>query len=47
MLRATAGNANVASQRVLAKAGFVAVGPGEAGGRPAVKYELELTEPPG
>ena len=41
-LRATAGNENVASQRVLAKAGFVAIGLAEAGGRPGVRYELVL-----
>jgi [ribosomal protein S5]-alanine N-acetyltransferase len=41
-LRATAGNENIASQRVLEKAGFVAVGAAEAGGRPGVRFELVL-----
>jgi ribosomal-protein-alanine N-acetyltransferase len=31
---------NVASQRVLAKAGFVAVGPADIHGRPAIRYQL-------
>ena len=39
-LRAAASNENVASQRVLAKVGFVAVGPGEVGGRQGTWYEL-------
>lgn len=45
-LRAATSNANVASQRVLAKAGFVAIGPadpGQIGGQSGVRYELELT----
>lgn len=41
-LRAVAGNENVASQRVLAKAGFVAIGPAEADGRQGTRYELAL-----
>lgn len=41
-LRAVASNENVASQRVLAKAGFVAIGPAEAGGRQGARYELAL-----
>lgn len=41
-LKASASNENIASQRVLEKAGFVAVGPAEAGGRPGVRYELVL-----
>jgi ribosomal-protein-alanine N-acetyltransferase len=43
-LRAATSNENVASQRVLANAGFVAVGPAEIAGRPGVRYKLELTE---
>jgi [ribosomal protein S5]-alanine N-acetyltransferase len=41
-LRAVASNENVASQRVLAKAGFVAIGPAEADGRQGARYELAL-----
>jgi ribosomal-protein-alanine N-acetyltransferase len=41
-LRAAASNGNVASQRVLAKAGFVATGPAEVGGRQGTCYELAL-----
>ncbi len=41
-LRATTSDVNVASQRVLAKAGFVAVGATEIEGRHGVRYELEL-----
>jgi [ribosomal protein S5]-alanine N-acetyltransferase len=41
-LRATTSKENVASQRVLAKAGFVAVGPGDVGGRQGTRYELAL-----
>jgi len=42
-LRAAASNENVASRRVLAKAGFVAVGPTEVdGGRQGARYELVL-----
>jgi [ribosomal protein S5]-alanine N-acetyltransferase len=41
-LLATASNANVASRRVLAKAGFVASGPVEIEGRQGVRYELVL-----
>jgi [ribosomal protein S5]-alanine N-acetyltransferase len=41
-LRAAASNENGASQRVLAKAGFVAIGPAEVGGRQGVCYELAL-----
>jgi len=41
-LRAAASNENVASQRVLAKAGFVAIGPAEVGARPGTRYELAL-----
>jgi len=41
-LRAATSNENVASQRVLAKAGFVAIGPTEVGGRQGAWYELAL-----
>lgn len=41
-LRAATSNENVASQRVLAKAGFVAIGPTEVGGRQGVWHELAL-----
>jgi ribosomal-protein-alanine N-acetyltransferase len=41
-LRAAASKENVASQRVLAKAGFVAIGSAEVGGRPGARYELAL-----
>jgi len=44
-LSAATSNENVASQRVLTKAGFVAVGPVEIGGRPGVRYELVLANP--
>jgi [ribosomal protein S5]-alanine N-acetyltransferase len=42
-LTAATNNENVASQRVLTKAGFVATGPAEAGGRPGSGYQLALT----
>jgi [ribosomal protein S5]-alanine N-acetyltransferase len=44
-LRAATNHDNIASQRVLAKAGFVPVGPAdpaEIGGRPGTWYELSL-----
>ena len=41
-LRAATSHANVASQRVLAKTGFVADGPAEVGGQPGLWYELDL-----
>jgi RimJ/RimL family protein N-acetyltransferase len=41
-LRAVASNENIASQRVLAKVGFVAIGPAEADGRQGTRYELAL-----
>ncbi len=44
-LGAATSNENVASQRVLARAGFVAVGPVEVGGREGVRYELVLANP--
>ena len=34
---------NVASQRVLTKAGFAPAGPAEPGGRPGIRYERDLT----
>ncbi len=50
-LTAATSHENVASQRVLVKAGFVAVGPAEVGGRPGTRYELDLArteqKPPG
>jgi ribosomal-protein-alanine N-acetyltransferase len=42
-LRAATSKENVASQRVLAKAGFVAIGAAEVGGRQGVLYELAAT----
>jgi ribosomal-protein-alanine N-acetyltransferase len=45
-LRAATSSDNVASQRVLTKAGFVETGPAEVGGRQGSRYELVL-EPPG
>lgn len=45
-LRAGTSSDNVASQRVLRKAGFVATGPGQVGGRQGFRYELVL-EPRG
>jgi [ribosomal protein S5]-alanine N-acetyltransferase len=44
-LRATASQENVASQRVLAKAGFTAIGPADVGGRQGSRYELALATP--
>ena len=41
-LRAATTHDNVASQKVLAKAGFVPVGPAEPGGRPGTWYQREL-----
>jgi RimJ/RimL family protein N-acetyltransferase len=41
-LRAATNHDNVASQKVLAKAGFVPVGPAEPGGRPGTWYQREL-----
>ena len=43
-LKAATPNGNIASQRVLEKVGFVAVGPTEVGGRQGVSYELALTK---
>ena len=42
-LRAATNHDNVASQKVLAKAGFVPVGPAEPGGRPGTWYQRDLT----
>jgi [ribosomal protein S5]-alanine N-acetyltransferase len=41
-LRAATTNDNVASQKVLAKAGFVPAGPAEPGGRPGTWYQRDL-----
>jgi ribosomal-protein-alanine N-acetyltransferase len=41
-LRAATNHDNVASQKVLAKAGFVPVGPAEPGGRPGTWYQRDL-----
>jgi ribosomal-protein-alanine N-acetyltransferase len=46
ILRAGTSEQNVASQRVLAKAGFVPAGPAEFGGRPGTSYELDLVSRP-
>jgi ribosomal-protein-alanine N-acetyltransferase len=43
-LKAATSHANIASQRVLEKVGFVAVGPTEVAGRPGVSYELALSK---
>jgi ribosomal-protein-alanine N-acetyltransferase len=45
-LTAGTSNENVASQKVLTKAGFVAAGPAEVGGRPGTSYRLDLTARP-
>jgi ribosomal-protein-alanine N-acetyltransferase len=42
-LRAATNHDNVASQKVLEKAGFVPVGPAEPGGRPGTWYQRDLT----
>lgn len=41
-LRAAATHDNIASQKVLAKAGFVPAGPAEPGGRPGTWYQRDL-----
>jgi ribosomal-protein-alanine N-acetyltransferase len=41
-LRAAATDDNVASQKVLTKAGFVPAGPAEPGGRPGTWYQRDL-----
>jgi [ribosomal protein S5]-alanine N-acetyltransferase len=43
MLRAATTHDNVASQKVLTKAGFVPAGPAEPGGRPGTWYQRDLT----
>lgn len=48
-LRAAAASRNAASQRVLAKAGFVPVGPADPahlGGKPGTWYQRDLVPPP-
>jgi [ribosomal protein S5]-alanine N-acetyltransferase len=42
-VRAATTLANVASQRVLVKAGFVPVGPADIGGKPGTWYQRDLT----
>jgi [ribosomal protein S5]-alanine N-acetyltransferase len=42
-LRAATTFDNVASQRVLTKAGFAPAGPAEPGGRPGIRYQRDLT----
>jgi ribosomal-protein-alanine N-acetyltransferase len=42
-MRAAVTHDNVASQRVLIKAGFVPVGPAQPGGKPGTCYERDLT----
>jgi ribosomal-protein-alanine N-acetyltransferase len=46
-LRAATTHGNLASQKVLAKAGFVATGPAEPGGRPGTWYQRDLVAGPG
>ena len=41
-LKASTSHENVASQKVLTKAGFVPVGPAEPGGRPGTWYQRDL-----
>jgi RimJ/RimL family protein N-acetyltransferase len=43
MLKAATTHDNVASQKVLTKAGFVPAGPAEPGGRPGTWYQRDLT----
>ena len=45
-LRAETNHENVASQKVLQRAGFVLVGPASPGGRPGIGYERDLTASP-
>ena len=42
-LAAETNHENVASQKVLQRAGFVPVGPANPGGRPGIRYERDLT----
>lgn len=44
-LRAKVAHENVASQKVLTKAGFVADGEADVAGRPGIWFERELTQP--
>jgi ribosomal-protein-alanine N-acetyltransferase len=44
-LRARVTHENLASRRVLAKAGFVIVGDADVAGRPGIRFERELTRP--
>jgi [ribosomal protein S5]-alanine N-acetyltransferase len=41
-LKAATTRENVASQKVLAKAGFVPVGPADLGGKPGTWYQRDL-----
>jgi len=41
-LKAATSHENIASQKILIKAGFVPVGPAEIGGRPGTWYQLDL-----
>jgi len=41
-LRAATARENVASQKVLTKAGFVPVGPADLGGKPGTLYQRDL-----
>ncbi|HEX3650620.1 MAG TPA: GNAT family N-acetyltransferase [Pseudonocardiaceae bacterium] len=45
VLRAAASHANVASAKVLTKAGFVPVGPADLGGKPGTWYRCDLASP--
>ena len=42
-LKAMTTHENVASQKVLTKAGFVPVGPAQPGGRPGTRYQRDLS----
>lgn len=42
-MRAAVTHGNVASQKVLAKAGFVPAGPANPGGKPGTWYERDVT----
>lgn len=44
-LRAVTSKENVASQRVLEKAGFVSVGESDVAGRPGIAYERAIDQP--
>jgi ribosomal-protein-alanine N-acetyltransferase len=45
-LKAATTRENVASQKVLAKAGFVPAGPADIGGKPGTWYQRDLAVPP-